>query len=173
MKLYYTTLMRSLIYKSRFIVTVILMLFVYSNVVKAKNKLTAIGTYDNVKSTSTGHCYGTSISMWQLENNNVIGLLDTHAGLCGVPPCSILTGSMKNDTVSFKTSAPVYDKLFSYIGRINDTDLNGQLNKKSVVLKRNSRRNFPLKDIGQFCSFWSKVPRCKGVKEYCQQANRM
>lgn len=144
-----------------------LLILLITNIALGEEKLTHLGNFVGVRSTDTGHCYGTSISLWELKNNQLVGLLDVHAGLCGDPPCSIIQGSIKNNTVSFKTNVPIYDKLYSFSGKISNNELFGQLNNEKTLFKSDSYKSL-YKNIKSWCSAWSQISRCSGVKEYCQ-----
>lgn len=137
-----------------------------SCVANAGDTLYYLGSYDNVKSTSSGHCYGTSVSMWKL-NNKIVGLLDIHAGLCGDPPCSVIQGEKDGSNISFKTTDPVYNKHYSFTGSLLDSQLSGTLNQSTTTLNKNSIESI-YDNTKSWCSAWSKVPRCSGVKHYCQ-----
>lgn len=144
-----------------------LLLLSISSITSADEIFKSLGSYDNVKASNTGHCYGTSISLWKIKNNKIIGLLDIHADLCGDPPCSVVQGSIKNNTVSFKTNMPIYDKSYSFTGNISNAELSGSLNKIKSKFNINSFSQ-SYKDIKSWCSAWSKVSRCNGVKKYCE-----
>ncbi len=151
---------------SRYLPTILLLLSI-SSVASAEDSLRFLGSYDNVESSTGEHCNGTSISLWQINDGQIIGLLDIHSGLCGDPPCSILRGSINSNSVSFNTSVPVYNELYSFTGKIINTELTGSLNSLKTTFHENSFK-LHFKDITSWCSLWSKVSRCSGVKEYCQ-----
>jgi hypothetical protein len=139
----------------------------FSNMSSGNDVFEYLGSFDNVSSTETGHCYGTSISMWRVNSRKVIGLLDIHSGLCGDPHCSFIDGIIHNNEISFRAYAPIYQKLYSFIGTVTKEELSGKLNESSTVLKL-SQFQFTSKDKKDWCSTWSKIPRCKGVKVYCK-----
>jgi len=144
-----------------------LLIFLLSNVATGEEIFKHLGSFENFRSTETGHCYGTSISIWELNDKEIIGLLDVHAGLCGDPPCSFLQGDINNNEISFKTNVPIYNELYSFKGKFTNNELSGQLNNSNATLKSSSF-TLPYKDIKNWCSTWSQIPRCSGVKEYCQ-----
>ena len=146
----------------------ILLFLSLSNIVRAEEVFKYLGTYDNVKSTDTGHCYGTSVSIWELNDKKVIGLLNVDLGLCGDPPCSILKGAIDNNKISFKTSVPIYNELYSFNGDITTSNLSGSLNGSNAILKASSFKLRTTKNITKWCVRWSKVSRCGGVKDFCQ-----
>jgi hypothetical protein len=133
----------------------------------AEDKFTYLGTYDNVRSTDTGHCYGTSILLWEMNDEKIIGLLNSDMGLCGDPPCSILNGKIVNGKLSFNTTVPVYEQLYSFEGNIEKTQITGLLNN-AITSLTNSSFNQSYNNLNEWCSAWSKIQRCGGVKEYCK-----
>lgn len=139
----------------------------FSSAQGAEDKFVYLGTYNNVRSTDTGHCYGTSVLLWEMNDKKVIGLLNTDMGLCGDPSCSILNGKIENRKLSFNTTVPVYEQLYSFDGDITKDKITGLLNNANASLK-NSSFDWPYKNISEWCSAWSKVQRCGGVKEYCK-----
>ena len=148
------------------LLTIFLSLFI-SSITNADEAFKKLGSYDNVKASKTGHCYGTSISLWRVKKDKIIGLLDIHAGLCGDPPCSFIQGNIKNDIISFKTSEPIYDKFYSFTGNISNNELIGSLNKIKSTFNANTFPQ-PYKNIKSWCEAWVKVSRCSGVKAYCK-----
>jgi|GEM_PF-4326235 len=145
----------------------ILLILLVSNTALSEEKFNHLGSFKNIRATDTGHCYGTSISIWELNDKKIIGLLSVHTGLCGDPPCSILQGSIKINEISFKTNYPIYNVHYSFSGKITNDELSGQLNNESIILKSYSY-NPPYKNIERWCVIWSKISRCRGVKEYCR-----
>ena len=138
-----------------------------SNVSEAETVFRYLGTYDNVRSSDTGHCYGTSVRLWELNNKEVVGLLNISMGLCGDPPCSFLNGTVVNDKLAFESSAPVYNELYSFDGNITKTSLSGLLNGSKATLDNSSLKSAS-KNIKEWCSAWSQVQRCDGVREFCK-----
>lgn len=128
--------------------------------------LTVMGSFDDVRSTETGHCYGKSVSLWKFKTGDIVGLLDVHEGLCGDPACSVLTGAVNDHGLSFKTLSPIYSQSYTFDGKIEGQNLVGKLNDIDISLKSN---NYFARDgdLKSWCETWSKVPRCSGVKEYC------
>jgi len=146
---------------------IILLSLSLSSIAIADELFKKLGSYDNVKASKTGHCYGTSISLWKVKEDKIIGLLNIHSGLCGDPPCSVVQGSIKNNIILFNTTMPIYDKLYSFTGNISNNELSGSLNKIKSTFNANS---FPqsYKNIKSWCEAWVKVSRCRGVKKYCE-----
>ncbi len=151
----------------RYTLTIVFLFYIFKPAFAAQAALQFLGTYDNVSSSASGHCYGTSVSLWQINNSEIIGMLDVHAGLCGDPPCSLLKGNINNNIVSVKTTAPVYNKHYLFTGYIINSQLTGMLNKSKTTLQKNSF-NLQYKNVAAWCAAWSKVLRCKGVKAYCK-----
>ena len=139
----------------------------FSPSVGSEESFKYLGTFDNVKSTNTGHCYGASVSIWDLGDKNIIGLLNIDMGLCGDPLCSILNGTIDNNKIKFKTSVPIYNELYVFDGYIAKKELSGSLNGSNSTLNQRSF-NLSYKNIKEWCSMWSKISRCGGVKEYCK-----
>ena len=149
------------------ILLTIILIIPFSNALGVEEVFKYMGSYDNVKSTDTGHCYGASVLIWEKNNKNIVGLLNIDMGLCGDPPCSILNGTIDNDKLKFITSVPIYNELYSFDGKITKTALSGLLNGSSATLK-NSSLDLPYNNIDEWCSAWSQVQRCGGVKEFCK-----
>ena len=146
----------------------ILLIFSLSNTSVADEAFKYLGTYDYIRTTDTGHCYGTSILIWELKDNKVIGLLNVYLGPCADPPCSIIEGTLRNNKISFKTSVPIYSELYSFIGDITSSELSGSLNEENTILNAISFKITPEENIKEWCTRWSQVSRCGGVKEFCQ-----
>ena len=146
----------------------ILLIFSISNTSVADEAFRYLGTYDYIRSTDTGHCYGNRISIWNLKDNKVIGLLNVYSGPCADPPCSILEGTLRYNKISFKTSVPIYNEIYSFIGDITNSELTGSLNGENTTLNTISFKLTPEENIKEWCTRWSQVTRCGGVREFCQ-----
>jgi len=142
-------------------------MLLFSVASSADGKFKFLGSFDNVESNDTGHCYGISILVWELDDMKTIGLLNVDMGLCGDSPCSIFVGTIANEKITFETSAPIYDELYFFEGHISKTKLSGSLNGVNTTLISNSFKQ-RYKNTQEWCSAWARVPRCHGVKEYCQ-----
>ena len=129
-----------------------------------------LGSFEAVQSNDGEHCNGYSIDLLQKSETEMFGLMNHHAGLCGDPGCSLLTGSYKDGSITFSTTQPIYEKIYSFKGLINNNNqLTGQLNNVDISLKSNAL-GMKTETLNQWCSFWEQVPRCKGVREYCAQS---
>ena len=135
--------------------------------VTAFERFTYIGSYDNVTSETGEHCYGTDVMLWRGDNSEVVGLFSQHAGLCGDPSCSIVRGSIKDNSLSFVASKSIYGALYSFQGAVTKDVLTGELNTINTTLKANGAGS-QYKDKISWCSAWVSVKRCKGVQGYCQ-----
>lgn len=135
--------------------------------VNAQDGFEFLGGFDNVQASQTGHCQGISVLIWASRAQQVVGLLSVESGLCGDPPCAIFQGTIGNNNISFETSAPIYDQRYRFTGEITPTALSGSLNGEQTVLGSNSF-SLPSASKTEWCSFWSRIPRCQGVMEYCR-----
>jgi hypothetical protein len=129
-----------------------------------------VGEYSNVGSDDEGeHCDGTSISMWKINDSNIVGLIDIHSGLCGDPPCSLIEGEYKNNRIKFQATDSIWGEIYSFEGSIKHGRLKGKLNSDSLNLKKEGEKYAGdwEKDLDSWCKFWSKIPRCQGVKNIC------
>ncbi len=133
----------------------------------AEGDFNFLGAFDNVQSSETGHCYGIDVLVWELSDKQIIGLLSVEDGLCGDPPCSALIGTINDDKITFETSTSIYGEQYLFSGKFTSNEISGLLNGNETNLVANSYAS-PLKSIIEWCSFWSQVPRCQGVKDYCQ-----
>lgn len=118
----------------RFITIALFIFFVSESI--AEDTLKFIGSFDNVKATETGHCYGEGIDLWELEGKKIIGLLHIAQGLCGDPACSAIEGKIEGDTISFKAFKPIYNKAYIFEGSIVNYTLSGHLNENKTKLKK-------------------------------------
>ena len=88
---------------------VVLALFGHRSVIlgaaeTSTRRVVYVGTYEKVESIDGHHCSGYSIDLWK-HNNVLFGLLHHHRGLCGDPPCGVLTDiqhSSKSGSIRFK-----------------------------------------------------------------------
>jgi len=133
----------------------------------AKGGFKHIGSFDNVKSETGEHCSGYSVSLWSM-GDSIIGLLDYHAGLCGDPPCSVVIGEIDKNNITFTTTQPIYDIDYKYKGEIEQNKLIGKINDTMITMKSYDYA-VSHDSLENWCSFWSTVPRCVGVKEFCKQ----
>ncbi len=145
--------------------TIILFVFTASNSL-AEETFNFIGSFDNVKATETGHCYGEGIDLWELESKKIIGLLHIAQGLCGDPACSSIEGEIEGDIISFKTLKPIYNQAYTFKGSIVNYTLNDLLNDTKADLKKDSRSQRH-KNKSEWCATWSNISRCKGVENVC------
>ena len=142
------------------------MFFLTTNGLLAEETFTFIGSFDNVKATETGHCYGEGISLWELENKKVIGLLNIAQGLCGDPACSALEGNSKKGKIILKSLMPIYGQAYTFEGTVTAASLSGTLNNNKTILKKDtSSQRF--KNKSEWCATWSKISRCVGVSSVC------
>ena len=133
----------------------------------AEDNFNFLGAFDNVQSSETGHCYGMDVLVWELADKQVIGLLSVEDGLCGDPSCSFLSGTINDDEITFQTSTSVYGEQYLFNGKLTSKAMSGLLNGSKTSLAANSSA-LRLESIMEWCSFWSQIPRCRGVKDYCQ-----
>jgi hypothetical protein len=146
---------------------------IYSSPQKIFSK---IGEYSDVDSDDDGeHCDGTSISLWKTNDTNLVGLIDIHSGLCGDPPCSLIRGKYKNKRLEFQATDSIWGEIYSFEGSIKRGHLKGKLNLDSINLKKEKEKYASEweKDMASWCKFWSKVPRCQGVKNICGNTSEM
>lgn len=134
----------------------------------AETPIQFLGTFEDVQTNDEGdHCRGYGIDLWQKSDTDIFGLLHHHAGLCGDPACSVITGSNKNGYLTFSTKQPIYDNKYSFKGSIkNSKQLVGRLNDVDLSLKAEAV-TAKTETLNKWCSFWEQVPRCQGVREYC------
>ena len=149
---------------TRFLTTLLLILTASQSL--AEDAFKFIGSFDNIKATETGHCYGEGIDLWELEDKKIIGLIHIARGLCGDPACSTLVGEIEGDIISFKTFKPIYNQAYTFEGSIVNYTLSGLLNDNKTELKKDSRSQRH-KNKTEWCATWSTITRCKGVENVC------
>ncbi len=86
------------------------------------------GAFDDVRSSETGNCYGIDVLVWQLPGQQVPGLLSVEDGLCGDPPCAVLTGTIDEDKITFETATSLYGEQYSFSGQYTRHAVSGLLN---------------------------------------------
>jgi hypothetical protein len=154
----------------RFKILITLSIFLsVSTPIFASEDIKRIGSFDNVKSNTGEHCYGYSVSLWETDDS-VVGLLNHHAGLCGDPQCSIITGEIDNSNLTFTAAQPIYGVSYTYEGVIEKDSLEGTLNGSNLTMEANEYPAGSYQSLEKWCEFWSTVSRCVGVKEFCKQA---
>jgi hypothetical protein len=133
-----------------------------------------VGGFSDVASGDEGeHCNGTSISLWKTNDSDLVGLINIHSGLCGDPPCSIVKGKYKNNRFEFQATDSIWGEFYSFEGLIKRGHLQGKLNSDSISLKKEKEEYVDdwEKDMASWCKFWSKVGRCQGVKNLCDNSS--
>jgi hypothetical protein len=135
----------------------------------AGQDLKSLGSFDNVRVTKSGHCYGYSLELWQ-HGKQIMGLLDAHEGLCGDPPCGVLrevTFDRGTGRLHFRSTA---GSEYHFEGLLRRDDVFGRLNDQRVRLGRNRNWKDMASDRGltDWCKFWTSVTRCGGVREFCE-----
>lgn len=132
----------------------------------AEDNFNFLGAFDNVQSSEAGHCYGIDVLVWELTDKQVIGLLSIADGLCGDPPCSVFAGAINDDKITFRTSTSINGEQYLFNGQFTRNEMSGSLNGKKTTLAANLSA-LELESVTEWCSFWSQIPRCQGVKDYC------
>jgi len=146
------------------------LMFVGATAIVRAQDFRQIGSFDNVRASQSEdpHCYGHSLTLWA-HGNRVIGLLDVHGGLCGDPPCTVLSDvSFQRGTGRLSFSA-VIDTQLRFEGTLRRDDVLGRLNGTRVRLER-ERDVITLesdRSLAAWCRFWTAVGRCRGVRELC------
>ena len=134
----------------------------------AAQELTLLGSFDNVRSSSSEepHCYGYSMTLWA-DGSGLLGLFDVHEGLCGDPPCATLQNiSFERRTGRLSFSATIGSKL-EFSGTLRRDDVIGRLNGKRIRLARRRDHPHTPTSLVEWCAFWRSVPRCAGVADFC------
>lgn len=130
-----------------------------------------LGSFQNVVSGDEGeHCAGYSLAIWT-HRKRMFGLLDVHAGLCGDPPCGVIT-EFRHDPVKdiFSFTASIRNQAYRFKGHIKSGMVSGTINGKNVRLSRERETGGMQsdKEMHAWCEFWQKIPRCEGVKAMCE-----
>jgi hypothetical protein len=130
--------------------------------------LKLIGSFQDVRSSDGEHCAGHSLKLWRY-GNRVLGLLDIHEDLCGDPPCSVIQDASLNTKTGRLRFWASPEERWSFVGTLKRDVVSGTLNGKRVRLTRNQNeiRADSDRNLAAWCSFWSSVSRCKGVREMC------
>ena len=153
-------------------IQVLLIAGVLSIVQGTSDALAPVGSFGNVRQGQDGeHCYGYSLELWR-HNGKLIGLLDHHQGLCGDPPCEALR-NVSYDARSGRLSFSALDVNFT--GTLRRDDVAGTIGRDRLRLSRH--RDHPIdaksdESFAAWCTFWSSVSRCKGVREVCTAAGQ-
>jgi len=135
------------------------------------HNMTSIGRFDQVRSSPTGHCYGHSLDFWEY-GERVFGLHHRHDGLCGDPPCSAIQNlkfDPKTGELEFLSSQP--GEKYKFAGKMESGKIFGVFGAEPVSLRRSREYSTSLdseRNVAAWCTFWSQVPRCSGVKELCK-----
>ena len=136
-----------------------------------------VGTYEKVESATGEHCSGYSVDLWK-DSDVLFGLLHHHRGLCGDPPCGVLT-DIRHDSESgrLRFNADTAETIFSFEGSLRNESLKGTLTRRWPGADRYSKeaiqlpkhREVQAKRFGSLAE-WHKVydsiQRCRGVPTY-------
>ena len=137
-----------------------------------------VGTYEKVESINGEHCSGYSIDLWK-HNDVLFGLLHHHRGLCGDPPCGVLTDiqhSSKSGSIRFK--AETLEAKFDFSGSLKDDLLKGTLTKRWSGTDIDSKETVRLPkhrqaylanrfdSLEKWHEFYDPIQRCRGVTTY-------
>lgn len=98
-----------------------------------------------------------------------MGLLDIHQGLCGDPPCGVIRDVSRDQTGRLQFSSLI-GKRWEFVGRLDRQAVIGMLSGERVRLRRDRDESPDLDrntDAAAWCGFWTRVPRCGGVRELC------
>jgi hypothetical protein len=129
--------------------------------------------FHNVWSKDGGeHCSGYSLRLWKL-GDRVLGLLDVHAGLCGDPPCGVVRDAkLDSRTGRLEFWSSINGEKIRFEGNVTAETVDGVLDAEHVRLARGRDRTSddfePNRSILAWCRFWISVPRCDGVREFCE-----
>ena len=142
------------------------------------SRIVYLGTYEQVESATGEHCSGYSIDLWK-RNNVLFGLLHHHRGLCGDPPCGVLTDIRHNsETGVIRFKASTLEEDFHFSGSLQNNLLTGTLTKhfpgtdidsnETVRLPKHRKRYLAdeLNSLEKWHNLYDPVARCQGVKEY-------
>ena len=162
---------------------VVLALFSHLSVVldaaeTSTRRVVYVGTYEKVESIDGHHCSGYSIDLWK-HNDVLFGLLHHHRGLCGDPPCGVLTNIRNNtETGDFRFKADTLEAKFYFSGSLKHDLLTGTITKRWSGTDIDSKETVRLpkqRDIywadkfdslEKWHEFYDPIARCHGVKTY-------
>ena len=163
--------------------TFLLTLFAHLSVVldlaeTSTRRVVYVGTYEKVESIDGHHCSGYSIDLWK-HNGVLFGLLHHHRGLCGDPPCGVLTDiqhSSESGGIRFK--AETRESKFDFSGSLKDDLLAGTLTKRWSGTDIDSKETVRLPkhrqayltnrfdSLEKWHEFYDPIARCRGVTTY-------
>ncbi len=111
------------------------------------------------------------MGLWK-HRNELLGLLDVHAGLCGDPPCAVIDdAALDAKTGRLKFSASISGQKIQFEGTMTQAAIDGLFNARRARLARDTQGaggDFePNRSLAAWCRFWGSVPRCRGVRELC------
>lgn len=156
-----------------FLVVAVALIVVLGTVTVSAQEFRALGRFDDVRVTVSEepHCYGSSLKLWQ-HRDQLIGLLNVHQGLCGDPPCGVLTNITFNrgtGRLSFSATTRATATPLMFSGLLRRDDVLGQMNGGRVRLSRRAGEFLLDSDesLAGWCQFWGSVGRCRGVTELC------
>jgi len=153
--------------------TVIACALLLPSLTASTQDLQHLGSFHNVTSQDRGeHCSGYSLGLWKYRDE-LLGLLDVHAGLCGDPPCAAIRGATldaKSGRLEF--SASIDGQTIQFEGTMTRAAIVGLFNGRRARLARDTQgtdEEFePNRSLRAWCRFWGSVPRCRGVRELCE-----
>ena len=139
-------------------------------------QLEHVGNYRDVSSKDGGeHCAGYSLGLWKYRDQ-ILGLLDVHAGLCGDPPCGVIRDASLDLRIGrLEFWASIGGEWIQFEGTLTQDAVDGVFNRERARLALDtdgmSSSFEPNRNILAWCKFWSSVPRCSGVRELCRSVN--
>ncbi|MCB0339507.1 MAG: hypothetical protein KDD53_07885 [Bdellovibrionales bacterium] len=132
-----------------------------------------VGSFNGIESQDGGtHCGGYALQIWRLVDGSHFGLIDHAEGICGDSPCLIVPSLSYDEgahKLSFKTKTG--DRSYIFEGILGSTSLMGVLNGEAIDLKKDQNIS-SYSTFERWCRFWIDVPRCAGVKEFCNTNDR-
>ncbi len=144
----------------------------------SSRRVVYVGTYEKVESIDGHHCSGYSIDLWK-HNDVLFGLLHHHRGLCGDPPCGVLTDIQhSSESRSIRFQAETLEAKFHFSGSLKDDLLTGTLakrwsgtdidSKETVRLPRHPQVYLADKfdSLEKWHEFYDPIQRCRGVTTY-------
>ena len=152
------------------------LLFFLQPILILADEIEHVGNYRNVSSKDGGeHCAGYSLGLWKYREQ-IFGLLDVHAGLCGDPPCGVIKDARLNSkTGRLEFWSSISGERIQFEGTVTRNTVDGVFNRERSRLIRDpdsmSASFEPNRNILAWCKFWSSIPRCSGVQEFCQSQN--